>query len=160
MSWYRDWVFYTLTITIFVMDRISKEIIVAWLPLGSHWPEQGIFQIVHGVNTGSAFGLFRGFTNVLIVASIIGIIFVLFLFHRQKSPVLWLRVALGLIVGGAAGNLFDRVKDGGVVDFINVGWWPAFNIADSAISIGMFLLILTMLFGEKLGMNAENEGSS
>ena len=80
MSWYRDWIFYTLTITIFVMDRVSKEIIVAWLPLGSQWPEQGIFQIVHGVNTGSAFGLFRGFTNVLIVASIIGIVFVLFLF--------------------------------------------------------------------------------
>jgi signal peptidase II len=54
-------------------------------------------------------------------------------------------------VGGATGNLFDRLKDGAVVDFISVGWWPAFNIADSSISIGMGLLLITMLFGEKLG---------
>ena len=53
--------------------------------------------------------------------------------------------------GGALGNLFDRVKDGAVVDFISVGWWPAFNIADSSISIGMGLLLVTMLLGEKLG---------
>ena len=49
------------------------------------------------------------------------------------------------------GNLFDRVRAGEVVDFISVGWWPSFNIADSAISVGMFLLIFTMLFGERLG---------
>ena len=54
-------------------------------------------------------------------------------------------------MGGALGNLFDRVKDGAVVDFISVGWWPAFNIADSSISIGMGLLLVTMLLGEKLG---------
>ena len=160
MSWYRDWIFYTLTIATFVMDRISKEIIVGWLPLGSQWPEQGIFQIVHGVNTGSAFGLFQGFTNILIIASVIGIIFVLFVFHRQSNQSLSLRLSLGLIVGGALGNLFDRVVDGGVVDFISVGWWPAFNVADSAISIGMFLLVVTVLFGERLGMYTRDEGSS
>ena len=55
------------------------------------------------------------------------------------------------------GNLFDRVVDGGVVDFISVGWWPAFNVADSAISIGMFLLVVTVLFGERLGMYARDE---
>ena len=93
MSWYRDWIFYTLTIATFVMDRISKEIIVGWLPLGSQWPEQGIFQIVHGVNTGSAFGLFQGFTNILIIASVIGIIFVLFVFHRQSNQSLSLRLS-------------------------------------------------------------------
>ena len=54
----------------------------------------------------------------------------------------------------------DRVVDGGVVDFISVGWWPAFNVADSAISIGMFLLVVTVLFGERLGMYARGEGSS
>ena len=54
-------------------------------------------------------------------------------------------------MGGALGNLFDRVKDGAVVDFISVGWWPAFNIADSSISVGMCLLLVTMLLGEKFG---------
>ena len=112
------------------------------------------------MNTGSAFGLFQGFTNILIIASVVGIIFVLFVFHRQNNQSISLRLSLGLIVGGALGNLFDRVIDGGVVDFISVGWWPAFNVADSAISIGMFLLVVTILFGERLGMYLNNEGSS
>ena len=151
MSWYKDWLFYTLVIGVFVFDQVTKAIIRSSLSLGDSWPEEGIFRIVHGLNTGSAFGLFAGFTNLLVVASIIGIVFILFFFLKQNNSVIWLRLSLGLIVGGALGNLFDRVKDGAVVDFISVGWWPAFNIADSSISIGMALLLVTMLLGEKLG---------
>ena len=151
MSWYKDWVFYTLVIGVFVFDQVTKAIIRSSLSLGDSWPEEGIFRIVHGLNTGSAFGLFAGFTNLLVVASIIGIVFILFVFLKQNNSVIWLRLSLGLIVGGALGNLFDRVKDGAVVDFISVGWWPAFNIADSSISVGMCLLLVTMLLGEKFG---------
>ena len=151
MSWYKDWLFYTLVIGVFVFDQVTKAIIRSSLSLGDSWPEEGIFRIVHGLNTGSAFGLFAGFTNLLVVASIIGIVFILFVFLKQNNNVIWLRLSLGLIVGGALGNLFDRVKDGAVVDFISVGWWPAFNIADSSISVGMCLLLVTMLLGEKFG---------
>ena len=151
MSWYKDWLFYTLVIGVFVFDQVTKAIIRSSLSLGDSWPEEGIFRIVHGLNTGSAFGLFAGFTNLLVVASIIGIVFILFVFLIQNNSVIWLRLSLGLIVGGALGNLFDRVKDGAVVDFISVGWWPAFNIADSSISVGMCLLLVTMLLGEKFG---------
>ena len=151
MSWYKDWLFYTLVIGVFVFDQVTKAIIRSSLSLGDSWPEEGIFRIVHGLNTGSAFGLFAGFTNLLVVASIIGIVFILFVFLKQNNSVIWLRLSLGLIVGGALGNLFDRVKDGAVVDFISVGGWPAFNIADSSISVGMCLLLVTMLLGEKFG---------
>lgn len=151
MSWYKDWLFYGLVIGVFIFDQITKAIIRSSLSLGDSWPEEGMFRIVHGLNTGSAFGLFAGFTNLLVVASIIGIVFILFVFLKQNNSVIWLRMSLGLIVGGALGNLFDRVKDGAVVDFISVGWWPAFNIADSSISIGMGLLLITMLLGEKFG---------
>ena len=151
MSWYKDWLFYTLVIGVFVFDQVTKAIIRSSLSLGDSWPEEGIFRIVHGLNTGSAFGLFAGFTNLLVVASIIGIVFILFVFLKQNNSVIWLRLSLGLIVGGALGNLFDRVKDGAVVDFISVGRWPAFNIADSSISVGMCLLLVTMLLGEKFG---------
>ena len=147
MSWYKDWLFYTLVIGVFVFDQVTKAIIRSSLSLGDSWPEEGIFRIVHGLNTGSAFGLFAGFTNLLVVASIIGIVFILFVFLKQNNSVIWLRLSLGLIVGGALGNLFDRVKDGAVGDFISVGWWPAFNIADSSISVGMCLLLVTMLLG-------------
>ena len=151
MIWYKDWVFYLMFGCVFIFDQLSKELIKLWMPLGDSWPSTGFLRIVHGTNTGSAFGLFSGFTNLLIFASIIGIVAVLYYFYRQGNNAIALRIALGLIVGGAAGNLFDRVWSGEVVDFISVGWWPSFNIADSAISIGMFLLIFTMIFGERLG---------
>ena len=151
MPWYRDWLFYSLLIAVFILDRVSKEIIRSSVSVGTSWPDDGFFQIVHGLNTGSAFGLFAGFTNFLIVASVLGIALVLYLFHRQSNSVIWLRLSLGMIVGGAVGNLFDRLKDGAVIDFISVGWWPAFNLADSAISVGMALLVTTLLFGERLG---------
>ena len=151
MPWYRDWLFYSLLIVVFILDRVSKEIIRSSVAVGTSWPDAGLFRIVHGLNTGSAFGLFIGFTNFLIVASVLGIALVLYLFHRQNNSVIWLRLSLGMIVGGAVGNLFDRLKDGAVIDFISVGWWPAFNLADSAISVGMALLVTTLLFGERLG---------
>jgi signal peptidase II len=76
---------------------------------------------------------------------------VLYYFQRQEITVIWYRLSIGLIVGGALGNLVDRLKDGAVVDFISVGWWPAFNVADSSISVGMVLLVLILLLGERFG---------
>ena len=156
MIWYKDWVFYLIVGAVFIFDQISKEFIRLWMPLGDSWPSTGFLRIVHGTNTGSAFGLFAGFTNLLILASILGIAAVLYYFYRQGNNAIALRISLGLIVGGALGNLFDRVVFGKVVDFISVGWWPSFNIADSAISVGMFLLIFTMIFGERLGWTEQS----
>ena len=157
MIWYKDWVFYLIVGAVFIFDQISKELIRLWMPLGDSWPSTGFLRIVHGTNTGSAFGLFAGFTNLLILASILGIAAVLYYFYRQGNNAIALRISLGLIVGGALGNLFDRVVFGKVVDFISVGWWPSFNIADSAISVGMFLLIFTMIFGERLGWTEQTQ---
>ena len=151
MIWYKDWVFYSIAIVVFILDQISKEVIRRQLPLYGSWPEDGFLRIVHGLNTGSAFGLFSGFTNLLIIASIVGIGVVLYYFQRQEITVIWYRLSIGLIVGGALGNLVDRLKDGAVVDFISVGWWPAFNVADSSISVGMVLLVLILLLGERFG---------
>ena len=156
MIWYKDWVFYLIAGAVFIFDQISKEFIRLWMPLGDSWPSTGFLRIVHGTNTGSAFGLFAGFTNLLILASIVGIAAVLYYFYRQGNNAIALRISLGLIVGGALGNLFDRVVSGKVVDFISVGWWPSFNIADSAISVVMFLLIFTMIFGERLGWTEQS----
>ena len=157
MIWYKDWVFYLIVGAVFIFDQISKEFIRLWMPLGDSWPATGFLRIVHGTNTGAAFGLFAGFTNLLILASILGIAAVLYYFYRQGNNAIALRISLGLIVGGALGNLFDRVVFGKVVDFISVGWWPSFNIADSAISVGMFLLIFTMIFGERLGWTEQTQ---
>ena len=151
MIWYKDWVFYSIAIAVFILDQISKEVIRRQLPLYDSWPEEGFLRIVHGLNTGSAFGRFSGFTNLLIIASIVGIGVVLYYLQRQEITVIWYRLSIGLIVGGALGNLVDRLKDGAVVDFISVGGGPAFNVADSSISVGMVLLVLILLLGERFG---------
>ena len=159
MIWYRDWVFYSTVVVVFGLDQVSKEVIRRQLLLYESWPEEGFLRIVHGLNTGSAFGLFSGFTNLLIIASIVGIGVALYYFQQQKISVIWYRLSVGLIVGGALGNLVDRLKDGAVVDFISVGWWPAFNVADSSISVGMVLLIITLLFGERFGWVSASDES-
>ena len=68
---------------------------------------------------------------------------------KQATNNMFMRISVGLVVGGAFGNLIDRVKDGFVVDFISVGWWPAFNVADSAISVGMTVILAFMIFAKK-----------
>ena len=157
MIWYRDWIFYVLTIVVIICDQVTKYVVRETIPLYETFTEVGVFSIVHGQNTGSAFGLFAGFTNYLIIASLIGLALILYFFVKQASANLFVRIAVGLIVGGAVGNLIDRVKDGFVVDFISVGWWPAFNVADSAISIGMTVMVLFMIFGNKIDNDAKDD---
>ena len=157
MIWYKDWIFYVLTIAVIICDQLTKYVVRETIPLYETFIQVGIFSIVHGQNTGSAFGLFAGFTNYLIVASLIGLALILYFFVKQASANLFVRIAVGLIVGGAVGNLIDRVKDGFVVDFISVGWWPAFNVADSAISIGMTVMVLFMIFGNKIDNDAKDD---
>ena len=157
MIWYKDWIFYVLTIAVIICDQLTKYVVRETVPLYETYIEVGIFSIVHGQNTGSAFGLFAGFTNFLIIASLIGLALILYFFVKQASANLFVRIAVGLIVGGAVGNLIDRVKDGFVVDFISVGWWPAFNVADSAISIGMTAMVLFMIFGNKIDNDAKDD---
>ena len=97
------------------------------------------------------YGLFPGGKKILLLMTMLLTIFIIvYLWNERKGHPL-IKYGLVFILSGAFGNLIDRIRDGGVVDFISVGWWPAFNIADSAISIGILILIFTLMFGEKLG---------
>lgn len=97
-------------------------------------------------NSGVAFGLGAGFPFPYYIFSIVAAAAIVYLFVRQRVPSPVRRVALALILGGALGNLVDRVRAGEVVDFIEIGWgrwhWPVFNVADSAVSIGVVLFAL------------------
>ena len=99
-----------------------------------------MFRITHVTNTGSAFGFFPSQTALLILASLVGIAILIIFYRHQPLPGLLLRTSLGLQLGGAAGNLADRLTLGGVTDFIDIGRWPVFNLADSAIVIGIGIL--------------------
>lgn len=144
-SLFRDKILIGTVIGAFVLDQVSKRIITSWLQLGESWPSEGFFRITYGTNSGTAFGLFPNHTTLLIVVSLVAIGFLFYFYRAHAMPSLLLRFAIGLQLGGAFGNLVDRVLNGKVVDFIDVGPWPIFNLADSSIVVGIFILMAVFL---------------
>ncbi len=149
----RSWPF-IIPVLVILLDRITKQLIEARVRDWDIIPViPGLFQIVHTRNTGIAFGLFseagsNGGNSVLIVFSFAVMIFVgwmLWTAARTLSEHWTLPAALALVLGGAAGNLYDRIAFGSVTDFLDFFWgthhFPVFNVADSAITIGAFLLL-------------------
>jgi signal peptidase II len=134
------------------LDQLTKAIVRRSVPAGSTIKVvNGFLNISHFGNTGAAFGLFRGRNTIFIVVSFIAIGFI-FVYYRQFRADTWMKIALGLLLGGALGNLIDRMIIQSVTDFIRVRvwflhlrWWPAFNIADASVCIGAALLIVGML---------------
>jgi len=132
--------------SIIASDQLSKLWIRTHLAIGESLPLIGRLSVIHIRNTGSAFGLLANQTFLIIVISIAALLFIL-LFLRYLSPATTLSiVAIGLLMGGALGNLIDRLRFGSVTDFIYFRlWgsfhWPAFNIADASIVVGVCLLI-------------------
>ena len=140
-------------ILVLVADQCTKSVISSFLYIGESIPEHGFFRITHVTNTGSAFGMFVDHTYLLIFASLIGILILIVFYRSQPFGGTILHISIGLQLGGAIGNLVDRVRLGYVVDFIDVGLWPVFNIADSAIVIGLVGLVWSMIF-----LNKKTEG--
>lgn len=134
---------------ILILDQISKFYISSALSLGQSIPVvRGIFHISLVYNTGCAFGLLKNqkiFFILLSAAAVFYIIRDLFFNCRRYS--LSRRVALGLILGGAAGNLLDRLRLGYIIDFLDFRVWPVFNAADSAITVGIIVLGCSLLKG-------------
>jgi signal peptidase II len=141
----RDAVFAASAAMILVLDQTTKWLASSRLDLGQPVALLGDFvrlTLVH--NTGAAFGLFPGSRGPFIVVSLLAIGVVLYLFLRETYRSIMNRVLLGCILGGAIGNLIDRVRLGWVIDFIDLGLgsarWPVFNVADSAVTLGVLLL--------------------
>ncbi len=133
-----------------LLDQATKIAIEQLIGHGSHTVYQvvpGFFNILYVDNTGAAWGIMRGQNGVLAVISALTI--VALIWFRRHFPVHrpWPGCAMGLILGGIAGNLIDRLRVGHVIDFLDFyfrGWhWPAFNVADSAICVGVVLYIAT-----------------
>lgn len=133
---------------VILFDQITKAYVVAHLGYRESWmPIEAIapfFRFTHIRNTGAAFGLFPdGGTIFLIIALVVSAL--ILYFYRQLPRGQWLfRFALGLQLGGALGNAIDRVRQGYVVDFLHVEFWPVFNVADSAVVVGVLLFAVEM----------------
>ena len=147
--------FYLIAVGVIFLDRITKVAIVQSLQLGQGFPVvPGFFDIVFVLNPGAAFGFLASLSDQVrnpffIVISLLAVILIVFYHTRYLQSHPLVSVALGLVLGGALGNLIDRLYYGMVVDFLDVHLgkyhWPAFNVADSAISVGVGLMILDML---------------
>ncbi len=158
-AWYRDWLLFGTIVAVLAADRLTKDLIKANFYIGESWPAEGFARITHGTNTGTAFGLLPNQTMFLIVASIIAIGFLVYFYRAYALPKPILRFAIGLQLGGAFGNLYDRLAYGAVTDFIDIGPWPIFNIADSSICIGMAILIGVMLVFDRTPRPDETDRS-
>ena len=130
---------------IIILDQIAKLAAVHFLDLGESIPLIGnllYFTMVH--NYGAAFGIFQNTVPIIIWISVIAVGFILYYYDRipRKKYVV---CSVALILGGIVGNLIDRIRLGYVIDFIDFRIWPAFNIADSAITIGAVMLVIYLL---------------
>jgi signal peptidase II len=141
-----------------LVDQLSKYFVLAWLGEGQSWEIAPwlapVFRFTHVTNTGVAFGLFRGWGDFFVIVAAIVIVLIIFYYRHLPDGQLLMRVALGLQLGGAVGNLVDRLRQGFVVDFIDLNFWPlhewpVFNLADSAIVAGVVLLALLMIWEER-----------
>ena len=152
---YKDFVLIQLAVLVFVTDQLSKLLVTQELLFRQSVPATGFFRITHTHNTGSAFGIFQDQNTPLIVVSIIGIGILMMIYRSQRVPSGLLRLSLGLQIGGAFGNLIDRLRLGHVTDFVDVGSWPVFNVADASIVTGLVILAYIFLIAEP-----KNEQSS
>ncbi len=142
----RDTWFLGLAVAVVILDQLTKWLIRATITQGDAWPDASWpFRLVHYRNTGAAFGILQNAGPLLVVTSLIGMTAILvYLFNPGFAHPL-MRTGLALMFGGAVGNLIDRMANGNVVDFLQVPHWPAFNVADSSISIGVVVLLWAML---------------
>jgi signal peptidase II len=143
---------------IVLADQVSKYLVMTRLGEGQSWDIAPwlapIFSITHVTNTGVAFGLFQKLGNVFLVVNIVATVAIV-LYYRQLPHGKWLmRTALSLALGGAIGNLVNRVYYGFVVDFIDLNFWPlhewpVFNVADASIVTGVTLLALLLMWEDR-----------
>jgi signal peptidase II len=130
-------------------DQLTKWVVTSHLSLDQGDHVFGPFWIHHVQNSGIAFGLFSSRTAAVIVLTGIAVAWMLVFFARSGARHPVLPVALGLVIGGSMSNLLDRVRYGHVTDFLDVRYWPAFNLADSFIVIGVCTLLTALVAAER-----------
>jgi len=133
---------------VFVLDQLTKYLVVQEVGMGNVWypfPNFPFVRIVPSINTGTACRYFPQLSFIFTLAPFFILAIVLYFYRSQKQPSWLLSIGVGLIVGGAFGNLVDRLRLGYVVDFIQVGTFPIFNVADAAVSTAVVLMLLWSL---------------
>jgi signal peptidase II len=138
-----------IAVAAIVADQLTKHIVASQLWLDENVKVLGPFSIHHVQNSGIAFGLFAEATGVVIVLTLIAICWMVVYFSRSGARHPLLPVAVGLLIGGSVSNLADRIRLGHVTDFLDLRYWPAFNLADSFIVIGVAILLGALVSADR-----------
>lgn len=137
--------FVVVALAVFILDRLTKILVVAQVPYGTEVPVVGrLVGITNVHNSGAAFGVLPAGAPIFLIASIVVAVGLVVYVARTPGDA-WSGSILGLIMGGTLGNGYERIANGTVTDFINFHVWPVFNVADSAISIGVVVLVASYL---------------
>ena len=135
------------------LDQWTKFLVRTQIPLGGSWSPWAWLapyaKIVHWQNTGAAFGMFQGFGLVFTVLAFIVSIAILYYFPRVPRNEWLIRITMTMMLGGAVGNLIDRLTIGTVTDFVSVGTFAVFNVADASISVGTAIMVLAVWISER-----------
>lgn len=138
---------------VLVLDQGTKRLVETRIPLYSYWSPfpglENLFRITHTANTGAVFGLFQGTGMFFAGLAIIVAVAILYINHTLPGKQWLLRLALGLQLGGALGNMIDRFRQGHVTDFIDIGPWYIFNVADMALVGGVILFGIVLIRDER-----------
>ncbi|MEG6617096.1 signal peptidase II [Peptococcaceae bacterium 1198_IL3148] len=138
-----------IAVAVLFIDLLSKHIVQSSMELNQSIPVvENIFHLTYILNPGAAFGMLANQTTFFIVITVAIIIGMMVFYKHIRREGLLVQLALGMIAGGALGNLIDRLRYGKVVDFLDFRVWPIFNLADTAIVMGVALVIWQMLKGE------------
>jgi signal peptidase II len=137
------------------LDQWTKALVRARIPLGTDWLPNELawllpyVRVRHWYNSGAAFGIFQNGNLIFTILATIVILLILFYYPRTERNDKWLRVAMALQFAGAAGNLIDRLAFAHVTDFVSVGNFAIFNVADASISVGVAVLLLGVWLKER-----------
>ena len=158
---WRGFLLPVVAVLILVIDQISKLAVMTSLRPGESWNPVAALErwvsLTYVTNTGAAFGLFPDYGVVFMVAAVVVIVTIIF-YYRHLPGEQWLvQASLGLQLGGALGNLLDRLQHGHVIDFIDFKIWPVFNVADSSVFVGVVILAFHLLrYGEDWGLETRD----
>jgi signal peptidase II len=139
----------TVALAAVAADQVTKHVVTKTLALDESLHVAGPLSIHHVQNSGIAFGLFSSATAVVTVVTAAAVVWMLVFFARSGSRHPVLPAALGLLIGGSVSNLVDRIRLHHVTDFIDLNWWPAFNLADSFIVVGVAILLAALVAADR-----------
>jgi signal peptidase II len=147
LRWRRDLLFFATAAAVLAFDQVTKHVVRATLERGETFPEGWPVRFVNVANTGAAFGILQEQNAFLVVTTAIGVVAILVYYWYPPFEHAAMTIAVGMLLGGAVGNLSDRLRLGEVTDFIDFPHYPSFNVADSSIVVGVVVLVILLLLG-------------